>query len=375
MKLHEIEERLSLIKTEVEVDGADLDALEKEIDDLTEKRKIKMDEIEKRKALLNTVANLPDAQIIEEFKEERKVEKLEYTVDTPEYRIAWLNKLKGDTVTEIEERALVVAADAIPTQTLNKVVEQMQYIAPILKKISLTTIPSNLAIPAETVASDAAWVAMGTAADDGTNTVNAINLAAYKLIKTVEIGADVSVMAIPAFEAYLVNSLAKKMSKALENAVINGTGSSQPTGLLHGTIVSGGGTYTKAAMTYEDILTIIGDLPDHAYRVGASFVMPSTLFYGDVLPALTDKGSGLDVQAVEKMKILGYDVILCDRVATDTILFGNLENYAMNLASDVKIEADKSVGFRTGSTVYRAMALADGKPVNAAAFNKYTRGA
>ena len=75
------------------------------------------------------------------------------------------------------------------------------------------------------------------------------------------------------------------------------------------------------------------------------------------------------------MNVLGYDVVLCDRVAADTLIFGNLDNYAMNFAQNVTIESDKSVGFRKGSTVYRAMALVDGKPVNVSAFNVYERSA
>lgn len=293
-------------------------------------------------------------------------------VATNEYKNAFLKKLQGKELTQ-QENALVTAAGAIPTETMNKIVEKMEFVAPILGKIDLTRIPSNLSIPVETTVNDASWVAMGTASTDSEDVLGTISLAAYKLIKTVEIGADVEIMAIPVFENYLVDRLAHKMAKALENAVINGTGSSQPTGLLKASVITNTGTYTKVGMTYADLLTIIGDLPDHGYRAGAAFVMPSALFYSDVIPALTDKGSGLDVQAVEKMKVLGYDVILCDRVAAGTVIFGNLENYAMNLASDVKIEADKSVGFRSGSTVYRAMALADGKVKNAAAFNAYTR--
>jgi HK97 family phage major capsid protein len=374
-KIDEINKRLLEIVEEGKVENADLDALTEERDRLLEERNNENERIEKRKALIEEVVNLPEENVsrtFEEPKEARKMEKT-YAIDSMEYKSAWLNKMKGGAVSDIEERALVVAAGAIPTETMNKVVEKMEHIAPILGKIDLTTIPSNISIPVESVVSDAAWVAMGTAATDGTNTLTTVELAAYKLIKTVEIGADVSAMAIPAFESYLVNSLAKKMAKALENAVINGTGSAQPTGLLASGIITNTGEFTKAAMTYADILAIIGDLPDHGYREGASFVMPSALFYSDVLPALTDKGSGLDVQAVEKMKILSYDVILCDRVAADTIIFGNLKNYAMNLASDVKVESDKSTGFRSGSTVYRAMALVDGKPVNVAAFNAYTR--
>jgi len=295
-------------------------------------------------------------------------------LETKGYKNAFLKKLQGKEWTQ-QENALVTAGGAIPTETMNKIVTKMEYVSPILAKIDLTRIPSNLSIPTETTVNDASWVAMGTASTDSEDVLGTISLAAYKLIKTVEIGADVETMAIPVFEAYLVERLAHKMAKALENAIINGTGSSQPTGLLKAGVITNTGTFTKTAMAYSDLLAIIGDLPDHGYRAGASLVMPSALFYSDVIPALTDKGSGLDVQAVEKMKVLGYDVVLCDRVAADTIIFGNLENYAMNLASDVKIEADKSVGFRSGSTVYRAMALADGKVKNAAAFNVYARAA
>jgi HK97 family phage major capsid protein len=151
------------------------------------------------------------------------------------------------------------------------------------------------------------------------------------------------------------------MAKALENAIINGTGSTQPTGLLASGVITNTGTFTKAGMTYTDLLAIIADLPDHGYRAGASLIMPSGLFYSDVLPALTDKGSGLDVQAAEKMKVLGYDVVLCDRVAAGTVIFGNLSNYAMNMADGVKIESDKSVGSEAFDCFHERWLLLSGK--------------
>lgn len=348
-----------------------------ELDNKWEEKKIEMaNKVALEDLKVVDMENMSEKQEEAEIMEKiniKEMDAVEVTA-TEEYKNAFLKKLQGKELTQ-QENALVTASGVIPTETMNKIVEEMEYVAPILGKIDLSRIPSNLSIPVEDTVNDASWVAMGTASTDSEDVLTTVDLAAYKLIKTVEIGADVAVMAIPAFETYLVNRLAKKMAKALENAVINGTGSSQPTGLLATGIITNTGEFTMAGMTYDDLLTIIGDLPDHGYRAGASFVMPSSLFYSDVLPALTDKGSGLDVQAVEKMKVLGYDVILCDRVAADTLIFGNLENYAMNMASDVKIESDKSVAFRTGSTVYRAMALVDGKPLNVDAFNAYTRAA
>ena len=40
----------------------------------------------------------------------------------------------------------------------------------------------------------------------------------------------------------------------------------------------------------------------------------------------------------------------------------------MNFAKDITVSLDNSVGFRTGSTCYRAMALVDGKVTNIDAF-------
>jgi len=326
-------------------------------------------DVEVGRDIENESLNLKDGEVVD-FQNMSEEDLLK----TEEYKNAFFKKLQGKSITE-QENALVTASGAIPTETMNKIVEKMEYIAPILAKIDLSFIPSNISIPVEDTVNDASWVAMGTASTDSADELDTVDLAAYKLIKTVEIGADSAVMSIPAFETWITNKLSKKMAKALENAIINGTGSSQPKGLLASGVITNTGTFTMAGMTYADLLAIIADLPDHGYRTGASLVMPSGLFYSDVLPALTDKGSGLDVQAASKMNVLGYDVVLCDRVADDTLIFGNLENYAMNFAQNVTIESDKSVGFRKGSTVYRAMALVDGKPVNTDAFNVYERAA
>ena len=47
----------------------------------------------------------------------------------------------------------------------------------------------------------------------------------------------------------------------------------------------------------------------------------------------------------------------------------------MNIAKAPTISSDDSVGFRTGTRVYRGLALADGKLATADAFVRYTRGA
>ena len=80
-----------------------------------------------------------------------------------------------------------------------------------------------------------------------------------------------------------------------------------------------------------------------------------------------------DAQSPAKFNVLGFPVIVDDNMAEDTIVFGDFKAYKFNFAADPTVESDASVGFRSGSVVYRAMALADGKLADKTALCKYTR--
>jgi len=106
--------------------------------------------------------------------------------------------------------------------------------------------------------------------------------------------------------------------------------------------------------------------------------MPRALFYGDVL-GMTDTSNQrvvvADAQSPAKFNILGYPVIVDDNCTADKLIFADLSAYKFNFAQDPTITADTSVEFRTGNTVYRALALADGKVADAKAFVVATRAA
>lgn len=297
--------------------------------------------------------------------------------ESNEYREAYLLNLQGKAMTMEQQNAFTGGGNVIPTQTMNKVIAYFDQ-SPLLKAIDLTYIPSNISIPVESAASDASWVAMGTAATDGTDTLSSVTLSAYKLIKTIEITADVQGMSIDAFENWLVSRLANKIEWALETAIIQGSGSSQATGIVT-TVSTATGTYTKAKAKYADLVKIISALGSR-YANNAAFIMTRTLFYSDVIGIEDTAGQPVvhaDVESPAKMNILGYPVILTDAFGTstykDTILFGDPKAYAMNISKGPDVTSDDSAAFRTGSRVYRAMCLADGKLTTSSAFVRFDR--
>ena len=361
MRIDEINTRLAAIQNELETaTGDQLAALEAEVEALTAERQQIQSEAQTRQQLrANIAAGIVTGTTIERHEEENTMENTRtYAIDSAEYREAYLLRLQGREL-NAEQRAAVSASAAIPTQTMNAIVHRLE-LAPIINAVDVTYIPGNVSYPVEGTNADAAWVAMGTAATDSEDAVTAVALGAYKLIKTVEITADVAAMAVDAFESWLVNRLANKLQRAVAAGIMTGTGVTQATGLSS---LAAKGSYTKV-ITYTDVMTIIAALPAE-YMPGASFVMSRASFFGNVLNIQDTAKHPIvvaDAQAPAKFNILGFPVILEDAAGTD-IYFGDLkEAYKFNFAKAPEITSDGSVAFRTGSTVYRAMALADGKP-------------
>jgi len=360
MTHEEIELRRAEIAELLKSDDADLDALEAEVRSLNEQdeaiRAAAAAAAEERAAVANGEVG---TTIKETIVEENAMSERTFAVDTVEYRDAYLKNLMGKALDAEERAALTSAGAVIPTETLNKVYDLLRE-NPLINELDVLHIPGYVSVPKAKTVNDANWVAMGTAATDSADVVEAVALSAYKLIKTVEITADIQALAVPAFQDWLTRKLAEKMAAAICKAVLAGTGTNQPTGVMDD------GTKVTKAFSLAGLSEAMGSLPS-AYHTNAVWVMSATTFFKNIVPLAQDSNGVLVMNGIE-YRFLGHKVVLDDNAAAK-IVFGNFKDgYAFNFAKDIAIEADNSVAFRTGSTVYRAMALADGKPVQSEAF-------
>lgn len=315
------------------------------------------------------VAQSNDA-VIKEFKMEEKKMENRFAVNSPEYREAFLKNLQGKELTA-EERTAVTATAAIPTQTMNEIVHKLE-LNPMIGAVDLTNIPGFVTYPAESVANEANWLDMDVGATDSTDAIAPVSLGAYKLIKTVEITADVDAMSIDAFESWLVSRLINKIEKALDAGILKGTGTTQATGIVT-TKATADGTFKRAGIKWGDICGIMGALKGE-YHPNASFCMNPTLFFGKVLGMTDTAGQRIVVnepQAARKFNILGYPVIVDANCGAEDILFGDFKAYKMNLAKGIEVKKSEEAEFRKGASVYRAMTLADGKLADTNAIVRY----
>ena len=362
MTLQDVEARLQAVNDEIEA-ATEVEA----VNTLTEEKRSL---VERQAELKDLAQRKADAKLLEsretsgnKIEENTKMEeKRTFALDSAEYRAAFLKNLQGKDLSA-EERQAVVATAAIPTITMNKIIGILER-TPLVAAVDVTYIPGNVTFPVEGTTNEAAWVAMGTAATDSADTLTSVSLAAYKLIKTVEITADVQAMAIDAFEGWLVERLGNKIAKAVDAGILNGGGSTSGQCLgIRVTKSTQDGTYTKTNIKWSDITKIIGTLKTE-YLPGASFVMNRNLFFNKILGLENSQGNPIvviDPQAPAKYNLLGYPVIIDDNSTTGDILFGDLKAYKFNFAKAPEVTSDDSVAFRTGSRVYRALALADGK--------------
>ena len=379
MESEQLIERRNAIAEELDAPEADLDALEAEVRAINEELEARKNNEAKKAEVRKAIANGEQpVEKIKEFKEVTKMEERIFTPDSVEYRDAYMKNLQGKPMSIEERTALSGASYVIPTETLNKIYGKLEE-NQLIREIDALRIPGYVSVPTATTVNDASWIAMASASTDSSDAMGTVSLTAKKLIKTIEITADIQAMSIPAFQGWLVNKLAQKMEAAICAAIVNGAGcTTVPQGVGQCGITT---STAIAGATLAKLSAFMGGLKA-PYHNGAIWVMSAENFFTYVLPLASDS-NGYLVQDGIGYRLLGHRVVLDDNVDdckfksgstaeaanADHIIFGNFrEGYVFNFGEGIQVEADNSVSFRSGSTVYRAMALCDGAVADKDAF-------
>lgn len=306
----------------------------------------------------------------------------EMIMDSAEYRSGYIKRLQGKPLTEEEQRALTTAGNsagpAVPTRTLNKIVDRLRQTSILFPRVTVSYVPGNLSIVVANAKNAAAWKAEGTNGVVGNDTVTNITLNGFELIKLVELSAAAEAMTIDAFEDYISAELGRQMSIAVENAILTGTGTGQPLGILPGVTWNAGNsaTWPAGGLNYDALVDGLALLPT-LYHNNAAFVMNRQTLFGGVRK-IKDTAQqpvfAYNAQDAARNSILGYPVIVNDYMPDNTILIGDLSYYYFNFAKTPTIEASREAAFSSGKVVYRGLAVADGKPALTEAFVRLTRG-
>lgn len=392
MSVAEIEQRAKEIQTQIDTDAeADIEALNIELRGLKEAR----ENIEIRSANpgkgLNVITGTNPQQM------QGGVSFGDDVYSSKEYRSAFFKTLLGQQLTSVEKAAFdagmkeaekrtdyfigsTEAAAVLPTETLNEVISKARTMGGILPECRAFNMPTKIAIPVGTPSSAASWHTEGAAVDADKTTPDSVTFDGYEIIKIFAISAKARKMTISAFETYLIEELTSCVMRTLEAAIVSGTGSGQGTGLLSGiTWVKTSGSTQNAvevaaagSFTYADVVKTVS-LLKRGYANGAKWAMNNATLY-NVFYGMVDSVERpifiADPKSEGIGKIMGFPVVIDDNMPANTVLFGNFAYMGYNLPEGIAIEVSRESSFRKGLIDYRAMAIADCKPIVTEAFVK-----
>lgn len=308
------------------------------------------------------------------------------THSAPEYRSAFFKRMLGKELTDGESRALAAAqaekrADAfntlsssaavLPAETLNEVIAQARGVNGLYGEIRLFSIPSNLSIPVGTPTDAASWHTEGANVPRTKAETASVTFTGRELIKVMSMSAAVKRMEIAAFERYIADELKNSIMDAIGAAIVSGTGTGQPTGILPGVTWSKKNMVSTTKLTADNLLAAVALLPA-GYSDGAKFAMSVATLFGTVYPIKNKDEDFLftDTESGGNRRIFGFPVVLDDNIPAGTVLFGNFRYYGVNIPQGIAVEVSRESGFTSGLVDFRALCIADGKPIVPGAFVK-----
>lgn len=394
--VEELERRAAEIKEQIEKDAnVDINALNIELTGIKEaKANLTEKGTEQRGASMNLITGQNQGN---------KPTFTEDTVcDTVEYRNAFLKTMLGQKLNDVETDAYNVAQKVaekrsdefntssnsgavLPTTMLNEIIKKARTMGGLLAESRAFAIPTKIAIPVATPSTKAAWHTEGAAVETEKAVISSVTFDGYEIIKIFSISAKVRTMSIAAFESYLIDELTACVMETLDDALVNGDGSGEGTGLEEGiTWVKTSGSTQNAvevangsAISFADVIAAAG-LLKRGYAQGAKWSMNNKTLYNVFFnmddanghPIFVAKTLG-EAKAGDVGRILGFDVVIDDNIADNVIYLGNYAKYlGYNLPDGIMIEVSRDSGFRKGLIDYRALAVADCKPIVADAFVK-----
>ncbi|PTL37645.1 phage major capsid protein [Alkalicoccus saliphilus] len=380
-----IEKRASEIGEKINTDpNADVDSLNVELDGLKEAK----ENIEQRSQGNSSGGFNPITGT--NFSNQPKEVPMENVFESSEYRSAFYKTMLGQKLTDMETRTFNKAmelqeaerrsdafntttnsAAVLPTTTLNEVIKKARTMGGLIAHCRNFNIPTNISVPIGTPSSKAQWHTEGQPVDSEQANTAAVKFGGYEIIKVFSISAAAKKMSVQAFESYMIDELTNCVMEAIADALVNGTGDGQGTGLDTGITWSASNSLDLAG-EYTDFTQALAKLK-RGYAGGAKFAMSNATLYNKVYSLVDDNKRPIFVADPKNETvgyILGKEVVIDDNIEDDTIILGNFNYMGYNMPQGLMVEVSRESSFKSGLVDYRAMAIADTKPLVEEAFIK-----
>lgn len=226
METSALEERKLAIADEIETDGADLDALEEEVRAINEELETRK-QTETRKAELRDAVKSGVGEVVEEFKEERKMAEIEVR-NTKEYINAFADYIKTGKDEEI--RKLTSTNDTTPNGTGTVPVPDFVYDEvkrawddeAVMRYVRKAYVKGNLKVGFEISSSGAVIHKEGaTAPNEETLVLGTVHIVPENIKKWISVSDEVMDLRGEAFLRYIYAELTHQIAKKAADTLID----------------------------------------------------------------------------------------------------------------------------------------------------------
>lgn len=307
--------------------------------------------------------------------------------ESNEYRSAFFKTMPGQDLSNLEQSAFNIAQEVeqraegfasssnssavLPEQTLNEVISKARTQGGLISHVRNFNIPTKVRIPIGTPTAKGQWHQEGQEVQAEHPDTVSIQFEGNEIIKVFSISVKAQTMSISAFEQYLVQELTQAVVETIDYALVNGTGTDQGQGILTGITWDTSNT-VELTGAYTDFTKALA-LMQRGYNAGAKFAMSNATLYNTVYGVIDANQRPIFIQDAQNESvgyIFGKEVILDDHIEDGTILLGNFQYAGFNLPQGIALEKSTESSFRSGLIDFRAMAIADCKPLVDEAFVK-----
>lgn len=301
---------------------------------------------------------------------------------TLEYRKAFMKFAKtGEMSQELRANTMTTTSDVsavIPSTILDEVIKKMKVYGQVFSQVRKLSVKGGVNVPILSLKPTATWIGENGSSDKQKTQANQnVTFSYFGLECKVSASLLADTVSLDSFESTIIDLITEAMIKAIDLAIIKGSGTGQPLGITVDPRVPSGNVVTLSSANFTSWVEwkkkVFAKMP-LAYKAGATFLMASGTFEGYIDGMVDANGQpigrvnygitngpqerfgGKEVILVEDDIIANYD----DATTGDVVaVFCNLKDYAIN--SNMQMTMFRYLDHDTNEWVDKAILIADGK--------------
>ena len=269
----------------------------------------------------------------------------------------------------LDKRSLVGGDLIIPEVVLNRIQPLIGDYSALYNEVDVVTLNGSARAIVDGAKPEAIWLEMTGALTELSAAFSAVELDGFKVGGFIPVANAILEDSMIDLANYLERSLAEAIAKAIDNAILNGTGAAgkQPEGIIPA-IPEGNKTTGSKLSEVLSSLALVDTGDDYVGEIIA--VMKRNTYYKTIMPqTVVETSDGKQVvQGVTNPNIAGLRVVFSNYAPVDKIILGDFKQYLLGERKGVTLASSTDVKFVEDQTVFKATARYDGKPVKKSAF-------